>query len=163
MIRLLLSVAGLTVVYALALASFAPADLAVGAVVSAALALSLRPLALVPTPGAIRGVATRAVALPAFAAVTAADVLTGAWDVALTILGVRPLRCSGIVAVPIGERTPAGLALTALTLTLSPGEVLVDVDRRHGVMLIQVLDGTDPDGVRRRHARRYELQRKVLP
>jgi multisubunit Na+/H+ antiporter MnhE subunit len=68
------------------------------------------------------------------------------------------------VAVPIGGRTETGLAVSALVATLSPGEVLVDVDRERGVMLVHVVDAADPEGIRRRHEdfyRRY--QQKVFP
>jgi len=66
--------------------------------------------------------------------------------------------------VPIGERTTSGVAVSALTTTMSPGEVLVDIDWERGVMLIHVLDARDPDAVRARHLRFYErYQRRVFP
>lgn len=162
--RLLLAVAGLTGVYALTLASAKPLDFAVGAALSAALVLALRPGSPSPRAHDHLDVARRIAAFPAFAAVTAWDIATGAWNVALTVLGVRPLRRSGIVAVPIGDRTPTGIAVTGLALTLSPGEVLVDVDRDREVLLVQVIDATDPDAIRAHRERRYRRhQRRVFP
>jgi multisubunit Na+/H+ antiporter MnhE subunit len=56
------------------------------------------------------------------------------------------------------------LAATALALTLSPGEVLVDIDRSRGVMLVHVIDAHDPDAVRARHDHFYRrYQRGVFP
>jgi multisubunit Na+/H+ antiporter MnhE subunit len=54
--------------------------------------------------------------------------------------------------------------VSALTATLSPGEVLVDVDLEKGVMYLHVLDASDPDAVRAAHAELYDRhQRKVIP
>ena len=71
---------------------------------------------------------------------------------------------SGIVALPIGGRTETGVAVSALVATLSPGEVLVDVDRARGVMLVHVMDAADPEEVRRRHEEFYRrYQQRVFP
>jgi multicomponent K+:H+ antiporter subunit E/multicomponent Na+:H+ antiporter subunit E len=46
----------------------------------------------------------------------------------------------------------------------SPGEFLVDVDWIERVMLIHVLDASDPEEVRRDHQRFYvRFQRAVFP
>lgn len=92
------------------------------------------------------------------------DVLVGTWDVGLRVLHLRPLDAPGIVLVPIGDRSPLGVAVTGLLVGLSPGSVLLDVDREGGVMLFHVIDATDPDGVRARIERSYQrYQRKVWP
>jgi len=84
--------------------------------------------------------------------------------VALVVLGRRPLDCPGIVAIPIEERTPIGVAVAALAFTLSPGDVLIDVDEEEQVMLIHVLDASDPEAVRARHRNFYERwQRRAFP
>jgi multicomponent Na+:H+ antiporter subunit E len=77
---------------------------------------------------------------------------------------VRPLRRPGVVAIPIGARSPTGVAATALAVTLSPGEVFVDLDAEGEHMLVHVLDAGDPEATRRRYARFYErYQRQVFP
>lgn len=153
----------LTLVYVLVLGSFSPADLALGAALSGVLLFALRHFVLPGRPGP-RGFLWRVTGFFPFAAAVARDVAVGTWEVALITLHVRPLGRSGIVAIPVGERSETGVAVSALVATLSPGEVLVDVDRERGVMLVHVIDAADPEEVRRRHEdfyRRY--QRKVFP
>ena len=68
------------------------------------------------------------------------------------------------MAIPVGDRTQTGVAVSALVATLSPGEVLVDVDRERGAMLIHVIDAGDPEATRRRHEDFYQrYQRRVFP
>ncbi|CAA9389944.1 MAG: hypothetical protein AVDCRST_MAG03-526 [uncultured Rubrobacteraceae bacterium] len=161
--RLVFPLVLLTLVYALVLGSFSPADLALGAALSGGLLFVLRPFVL-PGESAPGGVLGRMAAFFPFAAAVARDVVIGTWGVTLVTLHLRPIGRSGIVAIPVGERSETGLAVSALVATLSPGEVLVDVDRGRGVMLIHVIDAADPEEIRRRHEdfyRRY--QRKVFP
>lgn len=161
--RLVLPLVLLTLVYALVLGSFSPADLALGAALSGGLLFVLRSFVL-PGEGAPGGLLGRVVGFFPFAAAVARDVVVGTWGVTLITLHFRPIGRSGIVAIPVGGRSEAGVAVSALVATLSPGEVLVDVDRGRGVMLIHVIDAADPEEIRRRHAdfyRRY--QRKVFP
>lgn len=164
MIRALSWVAGLTLIFAGVVASFAPADLLLGAGLSALLLAAARRF-IWTTPGAPgRELGSRVVAFWPFAWAVAREVVVGTWEVALVVLHVRPLRAPGIVAVPIGERTPSGVAVAALTTTLSPGAVLIDVDEERGVMLLHVLDASDPDRVRADQQRFYERhQRRVFP
>lgn len=161
--RFVLPLALLILVYALVLGSFYPADLALGAVLSGVLLYVLHPFVL-PGGTRSRGVLRRVVGFFPFAAAVARDVAVGTWEVTLVTLHLRPLGRSGIVAIPVGERSEMGVAVSALVATLSPGEVLVDLDRGRGVMLIHVIDAADPEEIRRRHEdfyRRY--QRRVFP
>lgn len=161
--RIVLPLLLLTLVYALVLGSFSPADLALGAALSGVLLFVLRPFVL-PGGAGPGGLFGRVVGFFPFAGAVARDVAVGTWEVALITLHVRPLGRSGIVAIPVGERSETGVAVSALVATLSPGEVLVDVDRGRGVMLVHVIDAADPEEIRRRHDdfyRRY--QRRVFP
>lgn len=151
-------------VYPLALASFHPWNLAIGALVAAAALAAFRrhlvPEGLPPLPSLGR----RLLWFAPFLAAAAWEVALGTWQVALVVLGVRPLRRPGIVAVPIGERTPSGVVTFALVSTLSPGEVVVDVDAEREEILVHVIDASDPDAVRERHDRLYRrFQRHVFP
>ena len=154
-------IAGLALVYGLAVGSLKPLDLAMGAVVGfVALRWLGRGEGSVPLGDWVR----RAVAFPAFALAVARDVVSGTVQVAVIVTGLRPTPRSGIVAVPIEERTRTGVAVAALALTLSPGEVLVGVDWERHCMLVHAIDATDPDALRERHARLYErFQRRVFP
>jgi multisubunit Na+/H+ antiporter MnhE subunit len=68
------------------------------------------------------------------------------------------------VRIPIGLRSERGVAVSALTTTLSPGTVLIDVDAERRELLVHVIDATDPDEVRARAQRFYDrYQRNVFP
>jgi len=163
-VRYVLVLVGLTAVYALALASVGPLDLATGLLVSAAMLAVARRFVFAAEPQPARDVLRRIAALPRFFAGVVGEVARGTIEVALVVLGRRTLDCPGIVAIPIEERTPAGVAVAALAYTLSPGDVLIDVDEERGLMLIHVLDARDPDAVRARHRRFYERwQRRAFP
>ena len=152
----------LTGVYLLSLGSVDPLDAAEGLVLATALSLGLRGRLERPQ-GAGPSLAARIAAFPLLVGGLLAEVLRGTWDVALRVLGVRPLE-SGIVLIPIGERTDLGVAVTGLLAGLSPGSMLVEVDRERQVMLFHVIDAHDPDAVRDhldRFYRRY--QRRVFP
>ncbi len=170
MTRYVAAVAALTLVYALALASFHPWDLLFGAGLSAALLLASRQFVFgtddTPPRPAGRGLTLlgRVVAFVPFAAIVFREILVGTWEVTLVTLGLRPLVRPGIVAVPIGQRTPTGVAVWAVVTGLPPGSFFVDVDRERGVALIHILDGRNPEAFREEQEdfyRRY--QSKVFP
>ena len=164
MIGLLARALVLAVVYLLALASLDPVDALVGLGLGVALAVALRSF----TGG---GSAVRAGELPGLVLrsfllglATLREILVGTWHVTLVVLHLRPLVAPGIVAVPVGSRTPAGVALNGLLTTLAPGEFLVDVDWDRRVMLVHVLDASDPDAVRARIDELYHrYQEAVVP
>jgi multicomponent K+:H+ antiporter subunit E/multicomponent Na+:H+ antiporter subunit E len=162
--RLLLSLVPLVLVYALVLASADPWDVAIGAVLAGVLVWGTRGFLFGERPAPVAGPLGRLVAFVPFAAATLRDVMRGTWDVALVVLHLRPLRHPGIVAVPIGERTRLGVAVTALVDTLSPGSCLIDVDWERRTMLIHVIEASDPDAIRAAHERFYRrYQRHVFP
>lgn len=153
----------LTLVYALTLASFHPWDLAIGAGVSTLFVFFTRRFVFHNDPAATNFFA-RFVWFWPFAAATVWDIVRGTWEVTLVTLGIRPLVSPGIVRIPIGDRTPTGVAVSGMATTLSPGTFLVDVDWEEGVWLVHAIDAADPDGVRREHQEFYERwQRKVFP
>jgi multicomponent Na+:H+ antiporter subunit E len=161
--RLLLGVVLLTGTYLLVLGSAEPWDVAIGLVLAAGLTVALRGRPGYPAGGA-GPLLPRLAGLPALFAAVLVDVLHGTWDVGLRVLRLRSLDAPGIVLVPIGERTPLGVAVTGLLVGLSPGSVLLEVDRERRLMLFHVIDAADPDGVRARIDRFYQrYQRKVWP
>lgn len=158
-----LTIVLLTLVYALVLGSFALPDLAMGLVISGVLVLGTRRLTFREKPSS-PNLLRRFLYFWPFLVAEVWNIVTGTWTVALITLHIRPLASPGIVAVPIGERTPAGVAISALATTLSPGTFLVDVDWERGVMLIHAIDASDPDEVRKDHQEFYrKWQSKVFP
>lgn len=149
------------------LASFKPLDLLVGAGISSALVFGFSRF-LFPEggwSGSVRGgFLRRLAAFPVYAGAVVRDVIQGTWTVSLYTLGIKDLGSPGIVAVPIGERTPVGVAVSTLATTLSPGTFLVAVDHERGVMLIHSIEAENPDEVRDSLEHMYQrYQRKVFP
>ena len=164
MSRFLTALAALVLIYLLVLASTDPWDALLGALLGSVLLVGTRDYVLNGRPTPIPELARRILAFLPFAAATVWDILRGTWRVALVVLHLRPLRHPGIVSVPIGERTPLGVAVSSLVTTLSPGAFLVDVDEADRTMLIHVLDATDPDAIRDEHEAFYQrYQRHVFP
>lgn len=163
MIRAGLSFVLLVVVYALALGSFDRWDLLLGAAVSAAVLAVFRPFLFRSPPPPAGLLLKRLLGFPVFAGAVLVDIIRGTWAVALTSARIKPLGCSGIVGVPIGERTPLGIAVTALVTTLSPGSFLVEVDAERGMLWFHMLDASDPERTRRLYAALYEHQKRVFP
>jgi multicomponent Na+:H+ antiporter subunit E len=159
----LLWVAVLAAVYLLTLGSAHPLDLAFGVVLAAVLSFGLRGRLERPQgPGP--SLAARLAAAPLLLAALLAEIARGTWDVALRVLGLRPVEHPGIVLVPIGERTGLGVAVTGLLIGLSPGSLLVDVDSERQAMVFHVIDAHDPDAVRAQIDHFYQrYQRRVFP
>ena len=159
----MLTVVLLTLMYALVLGSFKPADLATGVVISGALVFGTRRLTFHEKPSS-PDLLRRFLYFWPFLVAEVWNIVTGTWTVAQVTLHIKPLISPGIVAVPIGERTPAGVAISAICTTLSPGTFLVDVDWERDVMLIHSIDASDPDEVREDHQEFYrKWQSKVFP
>ena len=164
MTRYAAAVAGLTLIYALALGSFHPLDLLFGAGLSAALVFTSRRFVFGTGPDVRASLRRRVVAFVPFSLAVFREIVVGTWEVTLVTLHLRPLKRPGIVEVPIGERTPAGVAVWAVVTGLPPGSFFVDVDGERGVVLIHILDASDPEAFRRQQEDFYRrFQRGVFP
>lgn len=164
MTRYLAAVAVLTLVYALALGSFDPLDLFFGAGLSAALVFASRRFVFGEEPGQGPSFLRRVAAFAPFSFAVFREIVAGTWEVTLVTLHVRSLERPGIVEVPIGERSPAGVAVWAVVMGLPPGSFFVDVDRERGVVLVHLIDAGDPEAFRRQQEDFYRhYQSKVFP
>lgn len=164
MLRFFVSLVLLTLIYAFVIASFDPLDLLTGALFSGVVLYVFRGHVFGGPPKPLDRFFRRLAHLPLFLAASVWDISKGTFEVALVVLRFRALKRPGIVAVPIGERSSLGLAVSALETTLSPGTYLVDVDHERGVWLVHALDASDPEAVRRDREDFYrKYQRKVFP
>lgn len=155
---------GLVLVYALTLGSFKALDLLSGALVGSVVLIAFRGFVLPPPASGAGALARRALRLPAFLAVIAWEVVVGTWRVGKAVLSSKPVATSGLIAVPMGERTDLGVAVSSLAISLTPGELVVELDWDRRVMLVHALDAGDPDGVRAEQDRIYaRYQRGVFP
>ena len=153
-LRLALAAAALLFAYVAMTGSAHPGNLLLGALVTAGV-LALRPR--LPAPGAPprRGVLAAAWAGLVFVGRLAIDIVRCGLQVAgLVIRPSMPIR-PGILAVRSGCRTGAGLALSAHAITVTPGEMVVEVGR-DGTFYVHCLDvessarTADADQARRR-------------
>lgn len=162
--RWILAALATAAIYVAMLGSTDPIDFAVGLVLAAAALYAGRGAIFDPDPPELPPFGRRLVALVPWLFAIAREVVRGVFQVARASVHRQNLPRAGVIAVPIGERTTAGTGVSALTATLSPGEVLVDVDLERGVMYLHVLDASDPERVRDAHQELYERhQRKVVP
>lgn len=153
----------LTGVYAIALGSAKPADLVIGVLLAFGLVAATRGFRSGREDEA-PSLLARIVAFPLWAVVVAREVVLGVWQMVRVSVPIGEDPPAGVIAIPIGERSRQGVAVTALTSTLSPGEVALEVDWEGGEIHLHVIDASDPDGVRSRHRLIYErYQRKVFP
>ena len=160
--RAVLYVLLLTGVYAMVLASFHPWDLLSGALIAGAALYTFRGFVLGGRPDPLPDLLKRCVAFFPFAWAVMWDIVVETWEVALIALHIRPLKKSGIVKVPVADRTPTGVAVTALVTTLSPGAFLIEANNEF--LLIHVIDASDPDAFREDREDFYQrYQRKVFP
>ena len=151
---------GFTGIYLLVLTSTQPGDALLGLVLGIGLAVALRPRragagAQTPTPAAL-------LALGSVVARTAVEMARGSVRTARFCLGRgdRP----GFVEIPRDGRSRHAVALWGVLTGEAPDEVPVDVDEERDVLIVHLVDASDPDAGRDRHRRAWErAQRKVVP
>lgn len=157
MTRTLVRAAVLAGVYLLVLTSLAPGDVLVGATLGLAVALAL--------PGRSSGRASAPLSERLVAAVvvglqTAVEMVRGSWRVARFCLGDR--RRPGFVEIPRDARSRRETALWGVLTGEAPDEVVVDAGS--DTLVVHLVDASDPEAVRTRHAAAHERwQRKVVP
>ncbi|MDO8188800.1 Na+/H+ antiporter subunit E [Conexibacter sp. JD483] len=166
-----LAVVVLLGVWLLTLGSVAWGDVAVGVVLAVLLELGWRRrVARGGTIGTEDGDLQRPplhralLATPALVWAVLVEITRGTVDVAKYSLGIREVEHDGIVEIRLEGISEEGVAAWAFISTISPGELVLDVDEERGVLVIHALDASDPEAIRARHHDFYErYQRKVIP
>lgn len=166
-----LAVVVLLVVWLLTLGSLAWGDVAVGLLLAALLELGWRRrVARGGTIGTEDGDLQRPplhralLATPALVWAVLVEITRGTVEVAKYSLGIREVEHDGVVEIRLEGISEEGVAAWAFISTISPGELVLDVDEERGVLVIHALDASDPDAIRARHHDFYErYQRKVIP
>ncbi|MEZ4769199.1 MAG: Na+/H+ antiporter subunit E [Caldilineales bacterium] len=98
-----------------------------------------------------------------YALVVVIDVLRGGLQVAQITLNPRlPIR-PGIIAIPTGTDSELATALSADAITLSPGEMVVEISR-DGVMYTHALECSEAEAyVAEAQQQREDMLSKILP
>ena len=156
MIGVVLRAAGLAAIYLLVLTSVDPFDVLEGALIGLAVAVALRPGRTPAPKSALTG---GPVALASAFLSTGREMIVGSWRVVRFCLH-RGSAAPGFVEVPRDHRTRADLALWGLLTGEAPDEVPVDIDEERGVLLVHLVDASDPDAVRNRHRLAHERMRR---
>lgn len=157
----LLRAAGLAGIYLLVMTSLDPGDGLIGAALGLTIAMALRPhrmdrsssnrVAPVEWLGAFAGMLIE----------TAREMVVGSWRVVRFCLGGQ--ASPGFVEIPRNGRSRQSVALWGILTGEAPDEVPVDVDEARDVLIVHLVDVSDPDAVRTRHQRAYERwQRRVV-
>ena len=153
----LLRAAWFAAIYLLVISSVAPGDVLIAVLLGLLAAVALRSRERRDRPP----LRERTRAAAGLALATGADVVRGAWRTARFCLGAAAQP--GLVEIPRGDRSPGRVALWGVLTGEAPDEYPVDVDAERDVLIVHVLDSTDPDAVRARHARAdARWQRKVV-
>ena len=146
-------------VYLLVLTSVEPGDVLIGALLALPIAVALRPRRSHRTDSPVL---TRARAAGGLLMQTASEMVQGSWRVARYCLG--GVGSPGFVEIPQADRSRLGVATWGVLTGEAPDEVVVDVDDRRRVLIVHLVDASDPAEVRARHARTHERwQRRVVP
>jgi multisubunit Na+/H+ antiporter MnhE subunit len=156
---ILVRAAALVAVYLLVLTSLAPGDVLIGALLAIPIAAALRPR----RPRRHDASALNRVrAAAGLLARTASEMVRGSWRVARYCLGGADTP--GFVEIPQGDRSPINVATWGVLTGEAPDELVVDVDDGRRVLIVHLLDASDPEAVRARHASTNERwQRRVAP
>lgn len=150
----------LTTLYVLLTGNAAPANLLVGALIAGLVLVLLRPE---HRAADLRRVPTAVAALARYVTLMFYDLTVAGIQVARIVidpsLPVRP----GILAIPSEAEGERDRALSAHALTLTPGELVLEIDD-DGVMYTHVLDASEPESHLLAAQRlRRDLLTKMLP
>lgn len=154
----LLRAAWFAAIYLLVISSVAPGDLLIAALLGLSAAVALRPRT---ARGKLAPLPARARAAVGMVLSTAAEVVRGTGRTVRFCLGA-PAQ-PGFVEIPRRDRSPARVALWGVLTGEAPDEYPVDVDDERDILIVHLIDCSDPDAVRARHARADDRwQRKVV-
>lgn len=161
MIGVLIRAAGLAGIYLLVMTSLDPGDVLVGAFLGLATALAIRPHRMDRSSSGRVGPLEWIGAFAGMLIETAREMIVGSWRVVRFCLG-GPAR-PGFVEIPRNGRSRRSVALWGILTGEAPDEVPVDADEARDVLIVHLVDVSDPDAVRARHQRAYERwQRRVV-
>ena len=154
-----LRIGGLLAIYLLVLTSLEPGDLVVGASLAAILVIAT---------GA-RGPRRSAAGWGRWLIAVAQMIVATGWEIAVgTARTIRFCLATGgepgFVEIPRGDRSRHAVALWGVLTGEAPDEYPVAVDAERDVLIVHLVDASDPHAVRGRHAAARDRHlRRVVP
>ena len=147
---------GLTVIWVLLWGSFTPLTM-VGGLVISVVVLIVFPLPAITYAGRIHpwGVLK-------FVGRFVFDMVVASVQVATLAFRFGHVPRSAIVAVTLRAPSDLGLTLTAEALSLVPGSLIVDVDRKRGVLYVHVLGVSSAEEADRFKTEALALERRII-
>jgi multicomponent Na+:H+ antiporter subunit E len=151
---------GLWVVYVALTANWEVGNLVLGLLIAVGLTLLLRPEPRTIDP---RRLPTAFLALMRYLIVVIYDMFASGLRVARILLDpALPIK-PGIIAIPTGCASELATALSAHSITLAPGEMVIEIDEP-GVMYVHALDATRAEEyVAGAQQLRQDLLRRIFP
>ncbi|GAB2604243.1 Na+/H+ antiporter subunit E [Paractinoplanes abujensis] len=147
---------GLTVIWVLLWGSFTPLTL-VGGLVVAVVVLIVFPLPPVTYAGRIHPYGVLR-----FTVRFLRDMVLASAQVASLAFRFGHTPRSAVIAVPLRCPSDLNLTLTAEALSLVPGSLIVDVDRKRGILYVHVLGVSDPPSVEHFRQDVLELEGRII-
>jgi len=119
-----------------------PANVLGGVVIAAVV------LVAAPLPRPLRGeLVIHPLRVVVFAAFFLRELVEASLTVAVAVVRRESTTCSGIVAVPLSGNSDALTTIIANTVSLTPGTLIVEVDRQPPVLYVHVLHIADVEQV----------------
>ena len=153
-------IAGLALVYLALTSNLEPSNIVVGLLLAGGVVGLVRPPQRPTQP---RRPLRSAVALVRYVLTLIHDMVVSGLQVARIVLSPSlPIR-PGIVAIPAETNTELGIALSAHAISLTPGELVVEIDDDH-MMYTHCLDATHAETyIKDAHDMRIELLNEIFP
>jgi multicomponent Na+:H+ antiporter subunit E len=153
-------IAGLALVYLALTSNLEPSNIVVGLLLAGGVVGLVRPPQRPTQP---RRPLRSAVALVRYVLTLIHDMVVSGLQVARIVLSPSlPIR-PGIVAIPAETNTELGIALSAHAVSLTPGELVVEIDDDH-MMYTHCLDATHAETyIKEAHDMRIELLNEIFP
>ncbi|MDX1415484.1 MAG: Na+/H+ antiporter subunit E [Candidatus Promineifilaceae bacterium] len=151
---------GLTAVYLALTGNFQLSNIVAGLIISTFVVWLLR---MENKPLSLRAFFPAAWALVKYIVVLMIDLVISGLQVARIVLSPKLPIAPGNIAIPTRCSTDLAQALSAHAITLTPGEMVVEMGER-GVMYTHALDATDADEyVAQAQEKREQMLIKIMP